>query len=108
MNQGEVRWYTFREPDRRRPVLILTRDPAIRFLNSVTVAPITTTVRNVPSEVLLLPEDGLFTECAVNFYNMQTVPKDKLGSLITVLSRQRMAEVRGAISYALGFDRMGA
>jgi mRNA interferase MazF len=106
VNQGEVRWYTFREPDKRRPVLILTRNSAIGFLSSLTVAPITSTVRDIPSEVALTPEDGMLTDCAVNLDNMQTVPKDKLGALITTLSPGRMSEVRDAISFALGFDAL--
>jgi len=59
MNQGDVYWYTFRAPDKRRPVLILTRNSAVSYLTSVTVAQITTTIRGVPSEVVLTPaEDG--------------------------------------------------
>jgi len=104
MRRGEVRWYTFRAPDKRRPVLILTRNSAIRFLREVTVAPITRTVRDIPSEVLLTPEDGLLTVCAANFDHIQTVPKSRLGSLITVLSPQRMREAEQAICFALGID----
>ena len=55
MKQGDVCWYTFREPDKRRPVVVLTRNSAIPYLTSLTVAPITSTIRNVPSEVLLTP-----------------------------------------------------
>ena len=104
MKQGEVRWYTFKAPDKRRPVLILTRNSAIGFLNALTVAPITKTVRDIPSEVFLTPEDGLLTDCAVNLDNIQTVPKANLGSLITYLSPERMGEVKQAISFALGLD----
>jgi mRNA interferase MazF len=101
---GEVRWYTFKAPDKRRPVLILTRNSAINFLNSLTIAPITTTIRDIPSEVYLSPADGLLTECAANLDNIQTVPKAKIGQSIATLSSERMAEVRRAISFALGFD----
>lgn len=104
MKRGEVRWYTFRAPDKRRPVLILTRNSAINFLNSLTIAPITTTIRDIPSEVYLSPADGLLTECAANLDNIQTVPKAKIGQLIATLSSERMTEVRQAISFALGFD----
>jgi mRNA interferase MazF len=57
MRRVEVRWYSFQAPDKRRPVLILTQDSAIGFLNALTVAPITTTIRDIPSEVFLSPED---------------------------------------------------
>lgn len=104
MRRGEVRWYTFKAPDKRRPVLILTRDSAIRFLNELTIAPITRTVRDIPSEVLLTPEDGLLTICAANFDHIQTVSKERLGPLITHLSSQRMEEVDQAIHFALGLE----
>ena len=53
MKRGEVRWYSFKTPDKRRPVVVLTRDSALKFLGEVTIAPITTTVRDIPSEVYL-------------------------------------------------------
>ncbi len=107
MNQGDVYWYTFRAPDKRRPVLLLTRNSAIPFLTGITVAPITTTIRGIPSEVLLTPdEDGLTEDCAVNTDNLQTVRKAGLGTYITHLSHDRMREVRAAIEFALGFDAL--
>ena len=102
MERGEVRWYAFADPDKTRPVLILTRNSAIRYLNAVTVAPITTTMRGVPSEVQLFVDDGMMVECAANFYNLQTVPKAKIGAWITTLSQQRMVEVDYALQFALG------
>lgn len=66
MHWGEVRWYRFTRPDKKRPVVILTRESAIEYLGEITVAPITRTVRDIPSEVLLSPADGLATDCAVN------------------------------------------
>jgi len=104
MERGEVRWYTFAEPDKTRPVLILTRSSAIRYLHAVTVAPITTTIRGVPSEVLLSVTDGLMSDCAANFYNVQTLPKAKIGAWITTLTPQRMAEVDRALQFALGIN----
>ena len=75
MNRGDVCWYTFKAPDKRRPVLILTRNSAIAVLNSVTIAPITATIRSIPTEVILTKDDGLPNTCAANFDNLQTVPK---------------------------------
>ena len=85
-------------------MLVLTRDSAIGFLNAPTFALITTTTRDIPSEVFLSPEDGLLTDCAANMDNLQTVPKHRLGSLIAYLSSERMEEVNRAISFALGLD----
>jgi len=107
MKQGDVYWYTFRAPDKRRPVLVLTRNSAIPYLTGITVAQITTTIRGMASEVVLTPgEDGVLAECVVNADNIQTIQKSELGELITELSRERMREVRLAIEFALGFDTL--
>ena len=102
MKRGEIRWYKFQQPDKKRPVLILTRDSALEFLGEVTIAPITSTVRSIPSEVVLTKEDGMSRDCAANFDHIQTVSRGKLGALITTLSSNRMLEARGAIAFALG------
>lgn len=105
MKRGEIRWYTFRAPDKRRPVLILTRNLVLDRLTSVTVAPLTTTVRDIPSEVFLTPDDdGVLTPCAANFDNIVTLQGDQIGALIAVLGAERMKEVDKAICYALGID----
>jgi mRNA interferase MazF len=106
VEQGDVYFYTFRAPDNRRPVLILTRDSAIPFLNAVTIAPITTTIREVPSYVVLTPYDGMPEECAVNLDRIQTVPKEQLGAFVTHLSPPRMQDVAAAIEFALGLDAL--
>jgi len=101
MRRGEIRWYKFQPPDKNRPVLILSRDPVIEYLGAVTIAPVTTTIRDIPSEVLLTKADGLPRECVVNCDHLQTVSKGKIGPLIATLSTSRMAEVAEAISFAL-------
>lgn len=104
MRRGEIRWYRFGRPDKKRPVLILTRDSVRDILGEVTVAPITSTVRDVPSEVILTPADGLQRECAINLYHIQTVPRGRVGALIASLPAHRMGDVRSALLFALGFD----
>jgi mRNA interferase MazF len=99
--RGEVRWYVFARPDKRRPVLILTRDSALDFLGEVTVAPITSTIRDIPSEVVLSPADGMPRTCAVNLDHVQTVAIGKVGARLARLSTARMAEVRTALLFAL-------
>lgn len=59
MKHGEIRWYKFAKPDKKRPVLILTRDSVLEYLGEVTVAPITSTIRDIPSEVFLDITDGM-------------------------------------------------
>jgi mRNA interferase MazF len=101
MKRGDVRWFKFEKPDKNRPVVILTRDSIIPHLREVTVAPITTTIRDIPSEVLLGSADGMPKECAINCDHLQTVGKSRIGSLITSLSPSRMREARTAIDFAL-------
>lgn len=101
MNRGEVRWYKFSRPDKKRPVLILSRDSTLAFLGEVTVAPVTTTIRDIPSEVALTREDGMPRACAVNLDHVQTVSRGKLGALVTRLGRERMREVALAVRFAL-------
>ena len=103
MKRGEIRWYKFKAPDKNRPVLILTRDSVIEYLGEVTVAPITSTVRNIPSEVFLSNQDGMTMDCAINFDHIQTVSKGKIGSIITKLSTDNLEQVRKAIQFALDF-----
>jgi mRNA interferase MazF len=108
MKRGEVRWYRFPQPDKRRPVLLLTRDSALEFLGEVTVAPITTTIRDIPTEVLLTTADGLPRDCAVNLDHLQTVSRGRIGGCIAELSPEKMAQVRAALLFALGFRGLSA
>jgi len=105
MIQGDICHHTFKSPDKRRPVLILTRNAAVSDLTWITIAPITTTMRNLPTEVWLDEDDGIDEECAVNLDNIQTVQKEKLGKVTAHLSKERMQEVFEAIRFAFGFDK---
>jgi mRNA interferase MazF len=101
MKRGDIRWYKFLPPDKKRPVLILTRDTVLEYLGEVTIAPITSMVRDIPSEVFLSKADGLPGDCAVNCDHLQTVSKGKIGALITALPGVKMVEVGRAIRFAL-------
>ncbi|MBI4679883.1 MAG: type II toxin-antitoxin system PemK/MazF family toxin [Nitrospirae bacterium] len=101
MKHGEVRWYKFKSPDKKRPVVILTRNSILDYLGEVTVVPITSTIRDIPSEVLLSKEDGMHNDCVINCDHIQTVSKEKIGSLITTLSKEKLFQVRNAINFAL-------
>ncbi len=104
IERGEVRLLRFPAPDKERPVLVLTRDSAIGYLSRVTVAPITSTIRGVPSEVALGPDDGLRQACAANLHNAVTVDQANLGRRLAQLSPRRMREVCTALAFALGCD----
>lgn len=101
VKRGEVRWYKFGTPDKRRPVVILTRDAVLDYLGEVAVAPITSTIRDIPAEVALSRADGMPRDCAINCDHLQTVAKGKIGSVITALSADKLRELRGAIAFAL-------
>lgn len=101
MKRGEVRWYKFKSPDKKRPVVILTRDSVLEYLSEVTVAPVTSTIREIPSEVFLSKQDGMHIDCAINFDHIQTVSKSKVGSLIATLSKEKLSEIRSAICFSL-------
>ena len=94
--RGDVRMYKFAPPDKKRPVVVLTRDSAIAYLSTVTVAPITSAIRGVPSEVVLNEEDGMKTSCAVNLHNAITVSQERLGKRVAQLSSMRMNDICAA------------
>ncbi len=102
--RGDVRLYNFASPDKKKPVVVLTRDSSISYLSSVTVAPITSTIRGVPSEVVLGEDDGLKAPCAVNLHNTITVSQDQLGKRVARLSSVRMNEICAALRFSLGCD----
>jgi len=101
MKRGEVRWYKFKHPDKKRPVVILTRNSILEYLGEVTIAPVTSTIRDIPSEVLLSRLDGMHNDCAINCDHIQTVSKSNVGSMITSLSKEKLSQVRDAINFAL-------
>lgn len=104
VERGEIRLYRFAPPDKARPVLILTRSSAVSYLSNVTVAPITSTIRGVPSEVLLDTDDGMKETCAINLHNIVTLAKAGLGRRVAALPEGRMREVCGAIAFALNCE----
>jgi mRNA interferase MazF len=103
--RGDVRLYSFASPDKKRPVVVLTRDSAIAYLSTVTVAPITSSIRGVPSEIVLNEEDGMKASCAVNLHNAVTVSQDRLGKRVAHLSAMRMNEICAALRFSLGCDQ---
>jgi mRNA interferase MazF len=82
--------YQFAPPDKMRPLLVLTRDSAIPYLSTVTVAPVTSTVRGVPSEVALDENDGMKGPCAANLHNAITVSQSRLGRRVARLNDDRL------------------
>ena len=102
MKRGEVYWHRFPKPNKRRPVLVLTRSLLLPHLHTVTVAAISRTVRDVASEVRLGPEVGLPEPCAANLHNTFTLAKAELGPFVTALPVGLMTMVDRALVFALG------
>jgi mRNA interferase MazF len=103
VSRGDVCWCDLTEGG-RRPVLVLTRSAAIPVLNRVLVAPLTRSIRDIPSEVRLDEKDGVPAECAISFDNIQRAPRALLGEPIASLSGPRMHEVCKALAIATGCD----
>ena len=102
VNRGEIWLYTFKPPDKRRPVLILTRQEVIGLLSTVMVAPITSTIRGAPSEVVVGVEEGLKNHSAINLDHVQTVERGRLSFYIGTVSPEKMADVCRALVIAAG------
>jgi mRNA interferase MazF len=100
LQQGSVVWADLPPPFGRRPVVVLTRDAVIGQLNNLTVAPITRSVRSIVTQVMLGPADGVPTPCAITLDNIFTIPRNVLGEVITVLSREKMLLVFAGIRAA--------
>jgi mRNA interferase MazF len=104
INRGEIWLYVFRPPDKRRPVLVLSRSEVIDLLHTVIVAPVSSTVHGVPSEVMVGIDEGLKRDSAINLDHIQTVDKAKLKHFVGTVGPQKMKAVCSALAIATGCD----
>ena len=104
MRRGEVWWSEQPQPIGRRPVVLLSRDEAYTVRNAVTVAQITTTVRNIPVEVVLDKKDGLPQVCVVNVDTITTIRKSILTERICALRAGKIQAINRALKFALALD----
>ncbi len=102
MKRGEIWWAELDPPAGRRPVLLLSRDEAYTIRELVIVAPVTTRIRHIPSEVPLGPEDGLPKPCVVNLDTITTIARASLRDKLTTLSPEKLKAVEVALHFALG------
>lgn len=102
IRRGEIWNYEFKPPDKRRPVLVLSRQKAINMLNYVIAAPITSTIHGSVSEVVVGIEQGLKNTSAINLDNVQTVEKSKLIQFVGTLDAELMKKACRALSIATG------
>ena len=104
VSRGEIWRYRFASPDKKRPVLVLTRQEVIGLLHTVMVAPITSAIRGAPSEVVVGLKEGLKHESAVNLDHVQTVEQARLTGYVGHLGLDKMRDVCRALSIAVGCD----
>ena len=104
VNRGEIWLYSFKPPDKRRPVLVLSRPDVIPLLSTVMVAPITSTIHGAPSEMVVGIDEGLKRPSAVNLDHVQTVAKTALSHYVGSLDRDKMAEVCRCLAIAVACD----
>jgi mRNA interferase MazF len=103
VSRGDICWVEFPD-EKRRPALVLTRNEAIPAMRDVTVAYLTRTIRDIPTEVRLGTEDGLPAECVISLDNLRAISRGRLTAPITSLSGPRMHEVCKALAIATGCD----
>lgn len=102
IQRGDIRWFRFQQPDKRRPVLVLGRDDVLPTLSQVPVIPLSTQIRNLRWEVRLSPTDGLPTDCVLKPEWIKSVDRSALGPWIASLPTERWPEVRSALLDVLG------
>jgi mRNA interferase MazF len=104
MRRGEIWWAELGKPAGRRPVVLLSRNEAYTVRSLVVVAPVTTRIRHISSEVPLAVADGVPQDCVANLDTITTIPKDCLRSRVTALSSRKLKEIDAAIRFALGME----
>ena len=104
IRRGEIRWYRFDRPDKRRPVLVLGRDESIAAWSLLPVVPLSTEARGLPWEVQLSPADGLPSPCVLKPEWIRSVDPAGLGPRLADLPEARWPEVRRGLLLVLGFE----
>jgi mRNA interferase MazF len=104
VSRGDIWLYHFKTPDKRRPVVVLTRPEVISLLHTVMVAPITSSIRGAPSEVSVGVEEGMKQPSAINLDHVQTVERSRLTTYVGQVDRDKMRQVCGALAIAVGCD----
>ena len=104
MKRGEIWWAEMEPPAGRRPVVLLSRDEAYSVRLLVIIAPVTTRIRNIPTEVPLTADDGMPRDCVINADIITTIPKDYLRTRLASMSADKLDELEKAIHFAMGME----
>lgn len=102
MKRGEIWWAELAQPAGRRPVLLISRDEAYSIRELVIVAPVTTRIRHIPSEVALSLEDDLPRPCVINLDTITTIAKSSLQEKLTSISAEKLRSVEVTLHFVLG------
>ena len=106
IQRGDLRWFRFSAPDKRRPVLVLGRDDVLASLSQVPVIPLSSQVRGLRWEVHLSMDDGVPSPCVLKPEWIRIVERRYLGPQIAVLPEKRWGEVRSALLDVLGLANL--
>jgi mRNA interferase MazF len=106
--RGDIRWFRFDRPDKRRPVVVLGRPEMMAALSQIVVVPFTTNIRGLPWEVVLDERDGLAVRCTLRVEWIRAVARSELGARITAFPDARWPELRRAVVAGLGLADEGA
>ncbi len=104
VNRGEIWRLDLQRPDKRRPVVVISRPALIPLLHTVTVAPVTSTRRGAPTEVAVGADEGLKQDSCVNLCHLFTVPRRQLRGFVGTLGPEKMREICRALAIATGCD----
>jgi mRNA interferase MazF len=104
IERGDIRWFRFERPDKRRPVLVLGRRAAVPALSQIVVVPFSTTIRGIAGEVVLDEQDGLAVRSTIKVEWIRAVDRTAVGARIATLPVHRWRELMQAVVYVLGLD----
>ena len=100
--RGDIWLYRFGSPDKRRPVVVLTRSDVLPLLRTAMMAPITSAIRGLPSEVIVGVDEGLKNDSAINCDHIQTVQQRLLRRYVGSIGEAKMRQVCRAVAIATG------
>jgi mRNA interferase MazF len=106
IRKGDIRWFRFASPDKRRPVVVLGRDDLLPSLAQVPVVPVSTQIRNLPWELVLTEDDGVPESCVIKVEWIRIVERRLLGRRIAGFPERRWSELRTALLHVLGLEEV--
>jgi len=106
IQRGDIRWFRFDHPDKRRPVVVLGQDRILPSLSQIPVIPFSTQIRGLPWEVVISEEEGLPFPCTLKPEWIKSVERALLGPRVAAFPDARWGEVRSALLQVLGLEEL--